>query len=254
MFCFLLRGAASLCLNVSKCPFLPWQGVDGTSTDVLFSATVYVDDGSVPISHILTSWFCQRPSLLQLIALTPCVAKTSARISRRAKQLRDAIAAGAAPLLGSAQIIADGTSCAEPPIWLMKPVFRSPSVQDIRWSSSRAFVLIYISMVTDLSSCAESLSSSSLWMPQWARAPPQASFLMAWALAFQLDLQRVPNRILSLRLSFCDIYIYIYIYIYIENIDVLFRCVNSPVALYLDLLKCKEPFWIDLFCSFPSTS
>ena len=53
MFCFLLRlwhssmsdrDAASLCRNVSKYPFLPWQGVKGTSTDVLFSATVYVDD------------------------------------------------------------------------------------------------------------------------------------------------------------------------------------------------------------------
>ena len=94
MFCFLLRlwhssmsdrDAASLCRNVSKYPLLPWQGVKGTSTDVLFSATVYVDDEGLPISHILTPWFCQRPSLLQLIALTPRVAKTSARISRQAK-------------------------------------------------------------------------------------------------------------------------------------------------------------------------
>ena len=44
MFCFLLRlwhssvsdrDAAPLCLKISKYPFLPWQGVEGTSTDVL---------------------------------------------------------------------------------------------------------------------------------------------------------------------------------------------------------------------------
>ena len=55
MFCFLLRhwhspmsdrDAASLCLKVSKYPFLPWQGVEGTSTDVLISETIYVDDGA----------------------------------------------------------------------------------------------------------------------------------------------------------------------------------------------------------------
>ena len=55
MFCFLLRlwhssvsdrDAASLCRNVSKYPFLPWQGAEGTSTDVLNSETIYVDDGA----------------------------------------------------------------------------------------------------------------------------------------------------------------------------------------------------------------
>ena len=146
---------------------------------------------------------------------TSCRQNFCANFSAGKTELRDATAAGAAPLVGSAQIIADGTSCAEPPIWLMKPVFHSPSVENIGWSSSHAFVLINVSMVTDLSSCAESLSSSSLWMPQWAGAPPQASLLVAWALPFQLDLQRVRMRILFLRLSFCDIYIYVYIYIYI---------------------------------------
>ena len=106
---------------------------------------------------------------------TSCRQNFCANFSACKTELRDAVAAGAAPLVQmrmcvrtltrSAQITADGTSCAESPIWLMKPVFRSPSVQDIRWSSSHAFVLINVSMVTDLSSCAESLSSSSLWMP-----------------------------------------------------------------------------------------
>ena len=38
-----------------------------------------------------------------------------AKFSAGKTELRDAIAAGAAPLVGSAQITADGTSCAESP-------------------------------------------------------------------------------------------------------------------------------------------
>ena len=221
MFCFLLRlwhssvsdrDAAPLCLKISKYPFLPWQGVEGTSTDVLSAR---------PLMWMTRLAYFTHPDPMVLLEAvtaaadsfdTSCRQNFCTNFSAGKTELRDAIAAGAAPLVQmrmcvrtltrSAQITADGTSCSESPVWLMKPVFRSPSVQDIGWSSSHAFVLINVSMVTDLSSCAESLSSSSLSMLKWPRAPPQASLLVAWALPFQLDLQWVPIRILSLRLSY----------------------------------------------------